>query len=173
MRALASALVFAVLSAGPVLAQPAGSAEDILKQKNIVLPAPATPVANFIPAVRVGNLLFLSGNGPDPATPRGKVGRDLTLEQGYQAARSTGLNLLAATRAALGSLDRVKRIVKVLGMVNSAPGFTDQPKVINGFSDLMVEVFGEVNGKHARSAVGMAELPFGIPVEIEMIIEVE
>ena len=101
------------------------------------------------------------------------MGKELSLEQGYQAARATGLNLLATTRATLGSLDRVKRIVKVLGMVNSAPGFTDQPKVINGFSDLMVEVFGEAIGKHARSAVGMAELPFNIPVEIEMILEVE
>ena len=96
-----------------------------------------------------------------------------SLEQGYQAARSVGLNLLANARANLGSLDKVKRVVKVLGMVNSAPGFTDQPKVINGFSDLMVEVFGEAIGKHARSAVGMAELPFSIPVEIEMILEVE
>jgi enamine deaminase RidA (YjgF/YER057c/UK114 family) len=104
---------------------------------------------------------------------KGKVGKDVTLEEGYHAARSTGLNLLATTRQALGSLDKVKRVVKVLGMVNSAPGFTDQPKVINGFSDLMVEVFGETIGKHARSAVGMAELPFGIPVEIEMVLEVE
>ena len=99
--------------------------------------------------------------------------KDLSLEQGYQAARATGLNLLATARATLGNLDRVKRIVKVLGMVNSAPGFTDQPKVLNGFSDLMVEVFGEAIGKHARSAAGMAELPFNIPVEIEMILEVE
>ena len=97
----------------------------------------------------------------------------MTLEEGYQAVRITGLYLLATTRQALGSLDKVKRVVKVLGMVNSAPGFTDQPKVINGFSDLMVDVFGETVGKHARSAVGMAELPFGIPVEIEMVLEVE
>ena len=97
----------------------------------------------------------------------------MTVEQGYQVAREVGLNLLATTRASLGSLDRVKRVVKVLGMVASAEGFGDQPKVINGFSDLMVEVFGEAIGKHARSAVGMAELPLGIPVEIEMILEVE
>jgi enamine deaminase RidA (YjgF/YER057c/UK114 family) len=103
----------------------------------------------------------------------GKVGRELSIEQGYQAARETGLNLLASARAALGSLDKVKRVVKVLGMVNSADGFGDQPKVINGFSDLMVEVFGEEIGKHARSAVGMAGLPVGIPVEIEMVLEVE
>jgi enamine deaminase RidA (YjgF/YER057c/UK114 family) len=173
MRALVGALVLALVSASTALAQATGGAEDNLKQKNIVLPPPATPVANYVPAVRVGNLLFLSGSGPDQSTPKGKVGKDLSLEQGYQAARSTGLNLLATARATLGSLDRVKRIVKVLGMVNSAPGFTDQPKVINGFSDLMVEVFGEAIGKHARSAVGMAELPFNIPVEIEMILEVE
>jgi len=101
------------------------------------------------------------------------VGRDLSVEQAYQVAREVGLNLLATTRTALGSLDRVKRVVKVLGMVNSAEGFGDQPKVINGFSDLMVEVFGEEIGKHARSAVGMAGLPVNIPVEIEMILEVE
>lgn len=173
MRALPGALVLALVLASTTSAQAAGGAEDNLKQRNITLPSPSTPVANYVPAVRVGNLLFLSGTGPDQSTPRGKVGKDLTLEQGYQAARSTGLNLLATARATLGSLDRVKRIVKVLGMVNSAPGFTDQPKVINGFSDLMVEVFGEAIGKHARSAVGMAELPFNIPVEIEMILEVE
>ena len=173
MRALVRALVLAVVSASTASAHATGSAEDNLKQKNIALPPPVAPVANYVPAVRVGNLLFLSGSGPDQSTPRGKVGKDLTLEQGYQAARATGLNLLATARATLGSLDRVKRVVMVLGMVNSAPGFTDQPKVINGFSDLMVEVFGEAIGKHARSAVGMAELPFNIPVEIEMILEVE
>ncbi len=173
MRALIRALFLTVVSASAASAQSTGGAENNLKQKNIVLPPPTTPVANYVPAVRVGNLLFLSGSGPDPSTPRGKVGKDLSLEQGYQAARSTGLNLLATARATLGSLDKVKKIVKVLGMVNSAPGFTDQPKVINGFSDLMVEVFGEAIGKHARSAVGMAELPFSIPVEIEMILEVE
>ena len=172
MRALFGALILSVVSAGTASAQ-SGGAEDNLKRKNIALPPPVAPVANYVSAVRVGNLLFLSGSGPDQATPKGKVGKDLTLEQGYQAARSVGLNLLATARANLGSLDKVKRVVKVLGMVNSAPGFTDQPKVINGFSDLMVEVFGEAIGKHARSAVGMAELPFGIPVEIEMILEVE
>jgi enamine deaminase RidA (YjgF/YER057c/UK114 family) len=173
MRALVGALLLAFISASTVLAQATGSAEANLKEKHITLPPPATPVANYVPAVRVGNLLFFSGSGPGQSTPRGKVGKDLSLEQGYQAARATGLNLLATARATLGSLDRVKRIVKVLGMVNSAPGFTDQPKVINGFSDLMVEVFGETIGKHTRSAVGMAELPFNIPVEIEMILEVE
>ena len=125
--------------------------------------------------MRTGNLLFVSGHGPirdGKATARGKVGKDLSVEQGYQVAREVGLSLLATVRANLGSLDKVRRVVKVLGMVNSADGFGDQPKVINGFSDLMVEVFGD-NGRHARSAVGMAELPSGIPVEIEMILEVE
>jgi enamine deaminase RidA (YjgF/YER057c/UK114 family) len=153
------------------------SAEARLKEKNLVLPTAPTPMANYVSAVRIGNLLFLAGHGPvrqaDGSYPRGKVGKDLSVEQGYQVAREVGLNLLATTRTALGSLDRVKRVVKVLGMVNSAEGFGDQPKVINGFSDLMVEVFGEAIGKHARSAVGMAELPVGIPVEIEMILEVE
>lgn len=152
-------------------------ADARLKELDITLPAPATPVANYVGAVRVGNLLFLSGHGPirtdgKPST-QGKLGRDLTVEQGYAAAREVWLSLLATTRATLGSLDRVKRVVKVLGMVRSAEGFGDQPKVINGFSDLMVQVFGEAIGKHARSAVGMAELPMGIPVEIEMVLEVE
>lgn len=153
------------------------SAEARLKTLNLTLPPPPAPVANYVGAVRVGNLLFVSGHGPlrtdGKPSVRGKLGRDLSVEQGYQVAREVGLNLLATVRATLGSLDRVKRVVKVLGMVNSAEGFGDQPRVINGFSDLMVEVFGEAAGKHARSAVGMAELPMGIPVEIEMILEVE
>jgi len=150
-------------------------AEARLKELGITLPEPAKPIANYIPAVRVGNLLFLAGHGPlrdGKAVSRGKLGKELAVEDGYKVAREVGLNLLASARAALGSLDRVKRVVKVLGMVASAEGFTDQPKVVNGFSDFMVEVFGE-NGRHARSAVGMAELPMGIPVEIEMILEVE
>lgn len=149
-------------------------AQARLKELGIELPGVPRPVANYVRAVRVGNLLFLAGHGPQKdgkMTYIGKVGRDLTVEEGAQAARLVGLNLLASTREALGSLDRVKRVVKVLGMVNSADGFGDQPKVINGFSDLMVEVFGDA-GRHARSAVGMAELPFGISVEIEMIVEV-
>ena len=151
-------------------------AEANLKARNITLPPPGKPAANYVGAVQTANLLFVSGHGPlrdGKATITGKVGKDLSTEQAYQVAREVGLILLATTRAHLGSLDRVKRIVKVLGMVASAEGFGDQPKVINGFSDLMVEVFGEAIGKHARSAVGMAELPWGIPVEIEMILEVE
>ena len=139
-------------------------------------PAAPKAIGPYSQAIRAGSLLFVSGHGPlrdGTATITGKVGKDLSTEQAYQVAREVGLILLATTRAHLGSLDRVKRIVKVLGMVASAAGFGDQPKVINGFSDLMVEVFGEPIGKHARSAVGMAELPRGIPVEIEMILEVE
>jgi enamine deaminase RidA (YjgF/YER057c/UK114 family) len=174
MRTLIGALIFIVIGCGSAWSQTPTGAEARLKEKNIQLPSPSTPVANYVGAVRTGNLLFLAGEGPGREWwGKGKVGKDVTLEEGYQAARLTGLNLLATTRQALGSLDKVKRVVKVLGMVNSAPGFTDQPKVINGFSDLMVDVFGEAIGKHARSAVGMAELPFGIPVEIEMVLEVE
>jgi enamine deaminase RidA (YjgF/YER057c/UK114 family) len=150
-------------------------AEARIKQLGITFPAPGTPLGNYVPGVRVGDLLFLSGHGPvrdgRPAA-RGKLGRDLSTAEGYAVARDVGINLLASARTVLGSLDKVKRVVKVLGMVNSVEGFGEQPKVINGFSDLMVEVFGE-DGRHARSAVGMAELPMGIPVEIEMILEVK
>ena len=151
-------------------------AEANLKARNITLPPPGKPAANYVGAVQTANLLFVSGHGPlrdGKATITGKVGKDLSTEQAYQVAREVGLIMLATVRAHLGSLDRVKRVAKVLGMVASADGFSDQPLVINGFSDLMVEVFGEAIGKHARSAVGMAELPRGIPVEIEMIMEVE
>jgi enamine deaminase RidA (YjgF/YER057c/UK114 family) len=151
-------------------------AEANLKAKDITLPAPNAPMANYVTSVRTGNLLFLAGHGPSreaKGPTKGKLGRDLSVEQGYQSARDVGIALLATTRAALGSLDKVKRVVKVLGMVNCTEDFPDAPKVINGFSDLMVEVFGEAIGKHARSAVGMASLPVGIPVEIEMILEVE
>ena len=128
----------------------------------------------LVPYVRTGNLLFLSGSGPTWAgkTWSGQLGKEYTTEQGYEAARGCALNLLSAARSAVGSLDKVKRIVKVLGMVNSAPGFSQQPQVINGCSDLLVQLFGEA-GRHARSAVGMAGLPSNIPVEIEMILEVE
>ena len=172
MKLLVPLLITVISTAAAASAQTA-TAEENLKKLGITLPSPPTPVANYVTFVRVGNLLFLAGHGPTPATPAGKVGKELTVDQGYHAARATGLNLLATTRAALGSLDKVKRVVKVLGMVNSAPGFADQPRVMNGFSDLMVQVFGETVGKHARSSVGMAELPNNIPVEIEMILEVQ
>ena len=146
------------------------SAERKLKELGITLAPVTPPVANYVNAVRTGNLLFLAGKGPASGVV-GIVGKDITVEQAYGHARTTGLNLMAVMRDELGSLDRVKRIVKVLGMVNAVPGFTDQPKVINGCSDLFVEVFGE-RGKHARSAVGMGSLPNNIPVEIEVIVEV-
>jgi enamine deaminase RidA (YjgF/YER057c/UK114 family) len=155
-------------------AQTAVGAEARLKELNITLPPDSVPAANFVNAVQSGKLLFLSGNTPGGQWPlKGKVGKDLTVEQGYQSARQAGLIMLGKMRTALGSLDRVKRVVKVLGMVNSADGFSDQPRVVNGFSDLMVEVFGEAIGKHARSAVGMAGLPGNAAVEVEMIVEVE
>jgi enamine deaminase RidA (YjgF/YER057c/UK114 family) len=146
------------------------SAEKKLKELGITLAPVTPPVANYVNAVRTGNLLFLAGKGPASGVV-GIVGREISVEQAYGHARTTGLNLMAVMRDELGSLDRVKRIVKVLGMVNAVPGFTDQPKVINGCSDLFVEVFGE-RGKHARSAVGMGSLPNNIPVEIEVIVEV-
>jgi enamine deaminase RidA (YjgF/YER057c/UK114 family) len=152
------------------------SAEQKLRELKIDLGAVSAPVANYVNAVRTGNLLFLAGKGPradaSGKRPQGKLGREFTPEQGYQQARTVGLDLLAVMRAELGSLDKVKRVVKLLGMVNAVPEFTEHPKVINGCSDLFVEVFGE-RGKHARSAVGMGSLPMGIPVEIECIVEVE
>ena len=158
-----------------VMTTQAQSPEQKLQQLGITLPVPTKPVATYVNAVRTGNLIYLSGKGPtnaDGTDITGKLGKDLSIEQGYAAAKSTGINLLAALKAEIGSLDKVKRIVKVLGMVNCTAEFTDQPKVINGFSDFMVEVFGE-KGKHARSAVGMNALPKNIAVEIEMIVEVE
>ena len=166
-------LALIVLSSQGV-AQTATNAEMRLKELNITLPSVPPPVANYVDSVRVGNLLFLAGNTAGPEWKyKGKVGKDLTVQEGYDTARQVGLIMLAKVRAALGSLDRVKRIVKVLGMVNSAEGFGDQPRVVNGFSDLMVDVFGEAIGKHARSAVGMAGLPFNNAVEVEMIVEIE
>ena len=178
MRAALSMVggVMLTLIALPVSApaQTVAGAEARLKELNITLPPDSAPAANFVNAVQTGKLLFLSGNTPGGQWPlKGKVGKDLTVEQGYQSARQAGLIMLGKIRTALGSLDRVKRIVKVLGMVNSADGFSDQPRVVNGFSDLMVEVFGEAIGKHARSAVGMAGLPGNAAVEVEMIVEVE
>src|SRR3954467_14616439 len=150
--------------------------EQRLRELKIDLGQVSSPAANYVNAVRTGNLLFLAGKGPrmghDGRRPSGKIGRDYTVEEGYQHARTVGMDLLAVMRAELGSLDKVKRVVKVLGMVNAGPDFQDHPKVINGCSDLFVEVLGE-RGKHARSAVGMGSLPMGIPVEIECIVEVE
>ena len=149
--------------------------EERLKEKGITLTAPGAPVANYVNVVRVGNLLFLSGKGPtrpDGTNITGKVGRELTVEQGYDAAKLVAINHLAVLKAELGDLSKVKHIVKVLGMVNCTEDFKDQPKVINGYSDLMVAIFGD-KGKHARSAVGMYALPMNIAVEVEVIVEVE
>lgn len=149
--------------------------EQRLQELGIELAPAIGPLANYVNAVRTGNLLYLAGKGPGLAgqpMPSGKVGRDFTIEQGYEYARQTGLSLIAVMKAELGDLDKVTRIVKVLGMVNATPEFGHQPEVINGCSDLFVEVFGD-RGKHARSAVGLGSLPRGIPVEIEVIVEVE
>lgn len=157
------------------LATTAQDAETRLKEKGIVLSTPGKPVANYVNAVRVGNLLYLAGKGPtkpDGTNITGKVGKDLTIEQGYEAAKLTAINHLAVLKAELGSLNKVKRIVKVLGMVNCTEEFKDQPKVVNGYSDMMVEIFGD-KGKHARSAVGMYALPSNIAVEVEVIVEIE
>lgn len=156
-------------------AQEAFDPRGRLAALGIELPKPAAPVANYVRTVRSGNLVFTSGHGPrraDGSLVTGKLGRDLTVEQGYEAARLTAIALLASLEQEVGDLSRVRRVVKVTGMVNSDPGFTDQPSVVNGCSDLLVEVFGD-RGRHARAAVGMASLPMGIAVEIEMIVEIE
>lgn len=153
------------------------SAEERVTELGLTLPSPTAGSSNRVGAVRTGDLLYTSGHGPAPlpdgSTLQGKVGLDLTVEQGYEAARRTGLALLGTIRGELGSLDRVRRVVKVLGMVNCAPGMNQTSRVVDGCSDLFVEVFGPVMGRHARSAVGMAELPLDFPVEIEVILEVE
>jgi enamine deaminase RidA (YjgF/YER057c/UK114 family) len=148
------------------------SAESRVKQLGLQLPPPPQPIGNYVPYRIGGGILFLSGVGPrsaDGSNVTGKVGSAVTVEQGYQAARLCGLNLLANMKTALGSLDRVDTVLKVLGMVNAVPDFADQPKVINGCTDLFVEVFGD-SGRPARSAVGMGSLPGNISVEIEAIV---
>ena len=150
------------------------SVEARLKSLGIKLPKSPSPLANYVPFVITGNLLYLSGQGPreaDGSFHTGKVGQEVTIEQAYQDARLTGLNLLAVMQGALGELDRIERVVKLLGMVNGTPDFLEHPQVINGCSDLMVEVFEE-KGRHARSAVGMGSLPNNITVEVEAIVEI-
>ncbi len=182
-----SAVALGTVAAGAAAAEPlaatrpasaqaaaAGTAEQRLRDRGIELPKAPAAVANYVPHVRTGNLVFLAGNGPlkpDGTYAAGKVGKDVTVEEAYGHARLTGLVLLSVLRSTVGGLDNVTRVVKVLGMVNAVPEFADHPKVINGCSDLFVEVFGE-RGRHARSAVGMASLPFGMTVEIEAIFEV-
>lgn len=153
----------------------AQDAEKKLKDLKIELLKPTPPMATYVKAVRVGNLIFLSGHGPakaDGTLMTGKVGKDATLEQGFMAARQAGISLLSTLKAEIGDLNKVKRVVKVLGMVNCTDDFTDQPKVMNGFSDLMVSLYAE-KGFHARSAVGVNSLPGNMMVEVEMIVEVE
>jgi enamine deaminase RidA (YjgF/YER057c/UK114 family) len=146
-------------------------AEDRLRELKLELPPVTKPANTFVNTVRVGDMLYVSGTGPSKGVV-GRLGQDFDVKQGKAAARDVGLHVLAAVKAELGSLDKVERLVKTLGMVNSSPDFKQQPLVINGFSDLMVEIFGEKNGKGTRSAVGMAALPNGIPVEIECILQV-
>lgn len=159
----------------PSTAQKSADPEKRLKELGITLKEPGKPIANFITAVTVGKLVFVSGHGPvlpNGEYMKGKVGVDVDVTQAKEAARLTGISLLGALKSEIGDLNKVKRFVKVLGMVNAVPTFDQHPQVINGFSDLMVDVFGE-NGKHARSAVGVGSLPMNIPVEIEMIVELK
>lgn len=161
-------------SSSRVIVEDSYNPEQRLKELNITLPTPPQPVANYVNGVRAGNLIFLAGKGPrraDGTEITGKIGQDVSIEEGYEGARLTAINQLSVLKEMLGDLRKVKRIVKVLGMVNCDPSFVDQPKVINGFSDLMVAVFGE-RGRHARAAVGMASLPRGQCVEIEAVVEV-
>ena len=174
MKKLRLILLFLTLLSTGAFAQSVDP-EKRLADMGIRLRDPGKPIANFVTAVTTGNLVFLSGHGPlqeNGQYIKGKVGKDLNVEQGKEAARLTGIVLLGALKSHIGDLNKVKRIVKVLGMVNATPDFEQHPQVINGFSDLMVDVFGE-NGKHARSAVGMGSLPMNIPVEIEMIVELK
>jgi len=168
-------IIFSAVCSLCMLYSAAQDPEAKLKELKIDLPVIGKPIANYVHVVRTGNLLFLAGKGPSDTKGvyiTGKVGKDLTLEQGQAAARLTAINQLAVLKAELGNLNKVKRIVKVLGMVNCEADFRDHPKVINGFSDLLVEIFGE-KGKHARSAVGMCSLPMNMAVEIELIVEVD
>jgi enamine deaminase RidA (YjgF/YER057c/UK114 family) len=170
----APGVVLVVLAVSTGAAQEKPSPEARLSALGIQLPPAPKPVASYVPAVRTGNLIFLAGQGPvadGKPTVVGKVGAELTEEAGYKAARATILVSLAVLRAEIGSLDRVRRIVKLVGWVNSAPGFSRQPWVVNGASDLLIEIFGE-SGKHARSSIGANELPLNIPVEIELVVEV-
>lgn len=149
--------------------------EQKLKELNIMLPKVPSPIANFVMWRQAGHLLYLSGQGPrrsDGSIPQGRFGTGYTVEQGYADSRQIGLQILATVREAVGSLDKIEAVIKILGMVNAEPDFKDHPKIINGCSDVMVEILGE-RGKHARSAIGMGSLPGGMPVEIEAIFQVQ
>lgn len=173
MKLLMLVCMFALGAVGVANAE--DSPEQKLKKLKITLPVPSVPQANYVRAVQTGNLVFTAGHVPQDENGKyitGKLGKDLTVEQGQYAARRAGVALLATLKQQIGDLSRVKRIVKVLGMVNATHEFTQHSQVINGFSDFMVEVFGE-KAKHARSAVGMSSLPINAAVEIEMIVEIE
>ncbi len=149
--------------------------EKRLEELGLTLPPASTPIANYVSSVQSGNLLFLSGHSPGEGEGKifkGRLGENLSIEDGYASAKQVTLSLLSTLKKTLGDLDRVNRVIKLTGFVNSAPGFYNQPKVVNGASDLLVEVFGD-KGRHARSAVGIAALPGGIPVEIELIVEIK
>jgi enamine deaminase RidA (YjgF/YER057c/UK114 family) len=166
-------LALSIARVPSVAAQEAPDPEARIAALGIELPSPYPPIANYVRAVSSGDLVFLGGHGPCELTEadKGKVGRERTVEEGYETARRTAICMLASLKEEIGDLSRVKRIVRVLGMVNAVDDFTRHPEVINGFSDLMVEVFGD-RGRHARAAVGMASLPLDLTVEIEMIVEV-
>jgi len=168
---ITSALLIGLMSAG--YAQAADKIDARLKELSLILPEIPQSVGNYVGVIQVGNLLYVSGNTHGAVSPKGKLGREVTIEQGYESAKQIALRELSIVRSHLGSLDRVKKVVKVLGMVNSVDGFGDQPKVIDGFSDTMVAIFGDKIGKHARTTVGVADLPGNNPVIIEMILEVE
>jgi enamine deaminase RidA (YjgF/YER057c/UK114 family) len=170
MQALLLTIGLLMVSATTVQAQTVDF-DKKLKELGVQLPSASPPAANYVKAVRVGDLLFLSGHAAVSGF-RGKLGKDMTTEQGYQAARSTAISAIATLHQELGDLNKVKRIVKVMGMVNSTPEYTEQHLVVNGFSDLIVAVFGD-KGRHARSAVGMGALPFNFAVEIDLVVEVE
>jgi enamine deaminase RidA (YjgF/YER057c/UK114 family) len=179
MRNLHSFIVILSLIFTSCVAEESSKAKDYnpeqkLEELGIQLSTPSSPVANYVNTVKTGNLIFISGKGPlkkDGNYVLGKLGENLTLEQGYEAARLTAINLISTLKASIGDLSKVKRIVRVTGMVNATSDFTDHPKVVNGCSDLLVEVFGD-NGKHTRAAVGMNSLPLNIAVEIDMVVEV-
>ena len=169
LLSLAAALALAASTAG---AQAPADPEQRLRELGLALPASSAPIANYVRAVRTGNLVFLAGHGECGTSLKGKLGAGVPIDSGYASARRVALCLLSSLKAEIGDLRKVRRIVRLVGMVNATPEFTDHPRVINGASDLLVQLFGE-RGRHARAAVGMGSLPTGMAVEIEMIVEVE
>ena len=165
-------LFLAVPAAVRAQAQPAYDPEARLRALGLVLPVADPPIANYVRAVRTGDLVFLAGHGECGTSLKGKLGGGVPIDSGYASARRVGLCLLSSLKAEIGDLRRVRRVVRVVGMVNATPDFTDHPRMINGVSDLLVQVFGE-RGRHARAAVGMGSLPNGMTVEVEMIVEVD